>query len=159
MLRQLIKGNNKIIELIAFCLMPNHFHLLIKQNSEDGVFRFLRLMMNSYVKYFNTKYKRVGPLFQGMFKVVHVETDEQLLHLSRYIHLNPLVSFLVKDKDFISYPWSSLQEYIKNQAKISNPKPILENFSKNQDYLKFVLDQADYGKELEKIKHLTLDNP
>lgn len=158
-LRRLMGEGNKIIELIAFCLMPNHFHLLIKQNSEDGVSRFLRLMINSYAKYFNTKYKRVGPLFQGIFKVVHVETDEQLLHLSRYIHLNPLVSFLVKEKDFVSYPWSSLQEYLKNQARISNPKPILENFSKNQDYLNFVMDQADYGKELEKIKHLMLGNP
>ncbi len=155
--RQIIKSNDKIIDLIAFCLMPNHFHFLIKQNSIDGISRFLRLTINSYARYFNTKYKRVGSLFQGMFKAVHVETDEQLLHLSRYIHLNPLVSYVVKEQDFISYPWSSLSEYIKNEANLSSPQSILRNFSNDQRYLDFVLDQANYGKELEKIKHLKFD--
>lgn len=152
--QELLKQNDKIVDIVAFCLMPNHFHFLIKQNTHDGLSRFMRLTINSYAKYFNTKYKRAGTLFQGMFKVVHVETDEQLLHLSRYIHLNPLVSYLVKEKEFMSYPWSSLQEYINGEAKISNPKPILDHFSKKQSYLQFVLDQADYGKELERIKHL-----
>ncbi len=155
--KEVIRNSDKIVDLTAFCLMPNHFHFLIKQNTQDGISRFLRLTINSYARYFNTKYKRVGSLFQGMFKVVHVETDEQLLHLSRYIHLNPLVSYLVKEKDFISYPWFSLQEYVKNEPIISNPKPVLENFSQKQNYLDFVLDQADYGKELEKIKHLKLE--
>lgn len=150
-------SNDKIVDVVAYCLMPNHFHFLLKQNTEDGISRFLRLTVNSYARYFNTKYKRVGSLFQGMFKVVHVETDEQLLHLSRYIHLNPLVSYLVKEQDFLAYPWSSLQEYTKGAAIISNPKPILENFSGNQDYRDFVLDQAGYGRELEKIKHLKLE--
>ncbi len=148
---------DKIVDLVAYCLMPNHFHFLIRQNTEDGISRFLRLTINSYARYFNTKYKRVGSLFQGMFKVVHVETDEQLLHLSRYIHLNPLVSYLVKERDFLSFPWSSLQEYSKDEAIISTPKVILDNFRKNQNYIDFVLDQADYGKELEKIKHLKLE--
>ena len=155
--QELLKQNDKIVDLVAFCLMPNHFHFLIKQNTHDGLSRFLRLTINSYAKYFNTKHKRAGTLFQGMFKAIHVETDEQLIHLSRYIHLNPLVSYLVKEKEFVSYPWSSLQEYIKKEAKISNPESVLDHFSKNQSYLQFILDQADYGKELEKIKHLALD--
>src|SRR5690348_10592818 len=75
----------KIVDIIAYCLMPNHFHILIKQNKEDGISKFLRLSINSYARYFNTKYKRVGTLFQGMFKAIHIETEEQLLHLSRYI--------------------------------------------------------------------------
>lgn len=137
--------------------MPNHFHLLIKQNTDNGISRFMRLTINSYARYYNTKYKRVGSLFQGMFKAVHIETDEQLLHISRYIHLNPLVSHIINEQDFLSYPYSSLPEYINNQGYISNPVPILNHFSKKQSYLKFVLDQADYGKELEKIKHLTLE--
>jgi putative transposase len=151
------KQNDKIVDIVAYCLMPNHFHFLIKQNVDDGLSRFLRLMINSYVKYFNTKYKRAGTLFQGMFKVVHIETEDQLLHLSRYIHLNPVVAYLVKDKDFMSYPWSSHQEYLSNKATISNPQVILDHFSKKQSYEQFVLDQVDYGKELEKIKHLRLD--
>ena len=147
---------DKIVDVVAYCLMPNHFHFLLKQTKEDGISKFLRLVINSYVKYYNTKYKRVGSLFQGVFKVVRVETDEQLLHLSRYIHLNPLVSYVVKEEEFLSYPWSSLQEYL-NIPLLSTPSPVLNFFSQNQPYLNFVLDQINYGKELEKIKHLLLD--
>ncbi|MBI2021780.1 hypothetical protein HYS93_02760 [Candidatus Daviesbacteria bacterium] len=93
-----------------------------------------------------------------MFKVVHIQTTEQLIHLSRYIHLNPLVSYLVKEENFLSYPWSSLQYYLEDYPNdIINPKVILDSFSSSKDYLKFVLDQVDYGKELERIKHLTLE--
>lgn len=157
MFQDITDMNNRIVDVTTYCLMPNHFHLLLKQNTEDGISRFLRLTINSYARYFNIKYKRVGPLFQGMFKVVRVETEEQLLHLSRYIHLNPLVSFVVQEKDFISYPWSSLQEYITHTPTITDPTPILSHFSPQQSYLDFILDQAEYGKELEKIKHLQLD--
>ena len=144
-----------LVEIIAYCLMPNHFHLLLKQVSENGISKCLRLLANSYARYFNTKYERVGPVFQGMFKVVHVQTDEQFIHLSRYIHLNPLVSYLVKEENFLSYPWSSLKNYLSDSNGIVNPKPVLDHFPSPSIYQKFVLDQVDYGKELEKIKHLT----
>lgn len=153
----IINSDEKIIDLIAYCLMPNHFHLLIKQNTGNGISRFLRITINSYAKYFNTKYKRAGSLFQGMFKAVRIETEEQLLHVSRYIHLNPLVSHIVEEKNLLAYPWSSLSEYITNKAYVCNPEPILTHFSKKQSYRQFVLDQADYGKELESIKHLIID--
>lgn len=154
---ELEKTNDKIVDVVAYCFMPNHFHFLLKQHTTDGISRFMRLMVNSYAKYYNIKYKRVGSLLQGMFKAVHVQTTEQLIHLSRYIHLNPLVSHVVTEEDFLSYPWSSLQEYITHQSKVSNPQPVLAHFSPKQSYKDFVLDQADYGKELEKIKHLRLE--
>src|SRR5438094_713652 len=75
------KLENKIVEIIAFCLMPNHFHLLLKQVKEGGITEFMSKLSNSYTKYFNTKYYRIGPLLQGEFKAVRVETDEQLIHL------------------------------------------------------------------------------
>jgi len=78
------------VKLSAYSLMPNHFHLLIKQMTREGMTRFIRALMNSYVRYFNQKYKRVGGLFQGIFKAVPVDNETYLLHLSRYIHLNPL---------------------------------------------------------------------
>ena len=73
----------KAVEIIAFCLMSNHFHFLVRQVQDSGTSKFMANFMNSYTKYFNANYQRVGPLFQGAFKAVHIESDEQLLHLSR----------------------------------------------------------------------------
>lgn len=157
LLSNLENGNLKTIELIAFCLMPNHFHLLVKQASEGGISTFLKKITDSYTRYFNVKNDRVGPLFQGSFKAVHIENNEQLMHVSRYIHLNPLVSYLVKEDSFLSYSWSSLPEYLNGNSKLINSKPVLENFKTADKYLQFVLDQADYGKQLEQIKHIKLE--
>lgn len=157
-LLDLKKANDKTVDLIAFCLMPNHFHLLLKQLSVGGISKFMKQITDGYTRYFNTKHQRVGPLFQGAFKAVRVETDEQLLHLSRYIHLNPLVSFVVRDEYFINYPWSSLNSYLDGKSDAVNPTPILAHFKSPKDYLKFVMDQVSFGKELERIKHLTLES-
>ena len=84
--------DKKIVDIVCYCLMPNHFHFLLKQLRDGGITEFVSKITNSYTKYFNTKDKRIGPLFQGEFKSVLVESDEHLMHISRYIHLNPLVS-------------------------------------------------------------------
>ena len=142
------------IDVIAYCLMPNHFHFLVKQESDRGITSFMRHLMNSYSHFVNLKYKRVGPLFQGRFKAVIVDSDEQLLHLSRYIHLNPLVSNLVSDLE--SYPWSSYVSYIgKRVDNLANSQAVLNSFKSKSDYRQFVLDQEDYARGLENIKHLT----
>lgn len=138
--------------------MPNHFHLILKQLTDNGVSRFVSNVSNGYAKYFNTKHQRVGPLFQGPFKAVRVETDEQLLHLTRYVHLNPVTAFLIKPKDLENYSWSSLGEYLGEKNKGICTVGMVRNFFKNtDDYRKFVLDQVDYARELEKIKHLTFE--
>lgn len=157
-LQGLQESNDKTVEIIAFCLMPNHFHLLVRQIKDQGISKFLKQVTNSYTRYFNTKHKRVGPIFQGSFKAVHIDSNEQLLHLSRYLHLNPLVSFVVRDEAFMSYPWSSLEIYL-DTSRISFTKPeiILQNFKTPNLYLKFVMDQADYAKKLKHIQHLTLE--
>lgn len=147
--------SNKIVEIHAYCLMPNHFHLLVKQIRDGGITEFVSKLSNSYTKYYNTKYKRVGPLLQGEFKAVLVESDEQLLHLSRYIHLNPLVSSLVKNLN--QYPWSSYHEYIKGRTGICSKDTILPFFKSPKEYEKFVLDHADYAKQLYFIKHQLLE--
>ena len=145
----------KIVEIISYCLMPNHFHFLIKQTKDGGITEFVSKLSNSYTKFYNTKYHRVGPLLQGEFKSVLVETDEQLIHLSRYIHLNPVASLIVKDLN--QYKWSSYHEYVENKNGICSKEEIMNFFKTPQDYQKFVLDQADYAKELEKIKHQLLE--
>lgn len=148
--------NKKIVDIICYCLMPNHFHFLVKQLKDGGVTEFISKLSNSYTKYYNTKHKRVGPLLQGEFKAVLIESDAQLIHVSRYIHLNPISSFLVKDLN--QYPWSSYGEYIRgNVDGICNKEDILAFFKTPQDYQQFILDQISYAQELEKIKHITID--
>ncbi len=153
-----LEDSEKLIEIICFCLMPNHFHIMLKQKLENGISIFVSNFTNSYTKYFNTKHERVGPLFQGIFKAVRVESDEQFVHVSRYIHLNPVSSFLIKPEILSTYQWSSYPEYLGNTSKkfISKEK-VLSLFPSTKAYEKFVLDQADYAKQLELIKHLTLE--
>lgn len=136
--------------------MPNHYHFILKQIQDNGISEFINKVSNSYTKYFNTRHNRVGPLLQGQFKAVRVESDEQLIHLSRYIHLNPIISFLIKD--LCKYPWSSYLDFIDLKPdKICQNDLVLSLFKNSQDYEKFVLDQIDYAKSLKEIEHLTFD--
>lgn len=144
-----------LIEIICYCLMPNHFHLLLKQTKEAGISTFLSKASNSYTKYFNTKYKRVGPLFQGTFKAVRIEDEEQLLHVSRYIHLNPLIDFIVRDlKDF---PFSSYPEFLGLKNGFCEKDYILDHFASPLGYEKFVLDQEDYARKIKQMERLLME--
>lgn len=150
--------NEKIVEILAFCLMPNHFHFLLKQVADNGVATFISNITNAYTKYFNTKHKRVGPLFQGTFNAVIVETDEQLIHLSRYIHLNPVVSSIIDHDKLENYSYSSYLEYLSlSDDEITEHEFVLTFFKKVNQYQEFVNDQIDYAKKLETIKHLVLE--
>lgn len=148
---------SKEVDLLSFALMPNHIHLQIKQNTKYGIIKFMRRLITSYVMYFNKKYKRIGPLFQNAYKAVFIESDFQLLHLSRYIHLN---SFDVRSKinfsDFSSYPY-----YLSNkEASWLKPQEILNYFKEAKNlgsinsYKSFV---ENYKDDLEKIEGLTLE--
>lgn len=113
-------------------------------------------LINSYVHYVNTKYKRVGPLLQGRFRNVLIESDEQLMHVSRYIHLNPLVSNLTSDLK--KYAWSSYPSFVGiGKDELCDGDLVTNYYKTREDYEKFVLDQEDYARELERIKHFILD--
>lgn len=100
------------IDLYAFCLMPNHFHLLLRQRDDDrAIARFVKCLITSYVLYFNKKHKRTGALFENRYKGILVKEDGYLFHLSRYIHLNPLSISL----DPFEYSASSLKYYSGNE--------------------------------------------
>ena len=159
-LEDLAREKQYLVEIIAYCLMPNHFHFILNQLIDNGISKFLSNFTNSYTRYFNTKNKRSGPLFQGKFKAVMVESDEQLLHLSRYIHLNPYSSHLIRNATEIEvYPYSSFREYIgREETNFCNKKPVLDSFKDINSYKKFVLNQADYQKKLDEIKHLALED-
>ena len=129
----------RYVELTAFCLMPNHFHLIIKEVEESGVARYMQRVLNSYTKYINTKYKKSGHLFQGPYKAVHVNGNIQLLHLSAYIHKNPRELRGWKNKE-INYEWSSYQDFVlKNRwDTLIVPQIITEQFKNENDYKKFI---------------------
>ena len=99
----------RTVELSCFCLMPNHFHLLVKEVIEGGVSAYMQRVQLAHTKYMNTKYKTAGHLFESRYKAVHVKDNNQLLYLSAYIHRNPRELKAWRGKEF-QYPWSSLQD-------------------------------------------------
>lgn len=139
--------------------MPNHYHLLLKQQSDRGLSNFMRKIGNSFSRYFNTKTERSGPLFEGIFKAVRIESDEQMLHVNRYIHINPYVGQVIKRDDLFSYKWSSLPDYLSEKTpQFIEKDEIMSNFNSINDYKKFLLNQADFKKNQKKFKHLTLED-
>lgn len=157
---QHMRKSEPMIGILAYCIMPNHVHFLIQPKKLNSLSDFMRNFQHSYSKYFNTKNNRTGSVFQSMFKVVHVESEEQLLHVSRYIHLNPSSSYLIKIESLESYKWSSLEDYLSNEGKDSffvDTKLVLSYFKSREDYKRFIFDQAEYQRQLEKIKHLVLE--
>ena len=142
--------------LHAYCLMPNHFHLLIRQLTTVSVSKLISKVCTSYSKYFNKKYERVGHVFQDKFKSVLVTTDAQLLWLSAYIHQNPAVADLVKSLN--DYPWSSYLDYANSQKEtLCNKDFIIKMVGSCEFYKKFVEDSFEKIKSRKDIEHLLLD--
>jgi putative transposase len=158
-LNKFAKEKNITAEIICYCFMPNHFHLLLKQKRKNGISKFIGNFENSYTRYFNTKSERNGPMFQGRFKAVRIETDEQLLHVSRYIHLNPFTSSIIQKIDNLkNYLFSSFPEYLNiSKTDFFNKRLILSHFKNTQCYQQFIYNQANYQRELGRIKHLILE--
>lgn len=155
----LLKENRSLVEILAYCLMSDHFHLLLKQIQENGISKFMGNFQNSYTKYFNTKHERIGSLLLDQFKAVRILTEEQLLHVGRYIMINPLTSFVIKEtRDLEFYPWSSYGEYIgKSNEHICNKDILLSSFKNMEKFNEFIFDQVAYQRELDKIKHLVFE--
>ena len=122
------------IELLCYVLMPNHFHLEIRQKNRNDMEDFMRSLITKYSKYFNKRYDRVGPLFQGRYSAVLITNERYLLHLGRYIHLNPQ-EIVANKHSLSSYPWSSYPAYINN-VFISwlNKNYFLSDFEKNKGF-------------------------
>ena len=159
LLNKIDNSRDLLVDIIAYCLIPNHFHFLLKQRIENGISRFTANLSNSYTRYYNIKHKRIGPILQGKFKAVEVLSDEQILHLSRYIHLNPFSSGVVKNtQDLLKYPYSSLPEYLSSQKGICQTSIVTGQFGDKTSYRKFVTDQADYQKNIQIIKKEILES-
>lgn len=134
------------IELNCYCLLPNHFHLLLYQRSEGAMQQLMRSVMTAYGQYFNKKYDSSGSVFESTYKASMITADEYLMHISRYIHLNP--------QDWRNYRYSSLPFYLETAPPAwLHSERILELFSDSRQYQEFVEDYEDYKKQLDFIKH------
>ncbi len=154
-------NHESTIELVAYCLMPNHFHLMLRSIERDSMTRFMRSLSTRYSMYFNKKYERVGPLFQGIYKAVMIEQENQFLWVTKYIHRNPLSLQLYRDDPckIVDYPYSSYQNYlgIIHQTWV-RPENILTYFSHTDpknSYQNFVEEPLANQKEND---FLALDN-
>lgn len=137
------------IQLIAYCLMPNHFHLMLRQATEKGMAKFIQSILTKYVRYFNKKYSRVGGLFQGVYKTVHIKSEEQFTYLTKYIHRNPLPDNPTRShlEGLREYKYSSYGNYLGlfKQSWVKTEE-ILSYFSKTNPrntYQAFVEETGD----------------
>lgn len=166
-----------LVEIIIFTLMPNHYHLILRQLVDGGISLFMKKLGDSYVGYFNEKYNRkgMGSLFQGRFKAVHIENDEQLVNLIYYIFTNPLelleknwkeegIKNPKKAIEFLeSYRWSSFLDYIgiSNFPSVTKKDFILEFFGSPTKLKEFIesriLDKAELKKQFDNIKDIILE--
>jgi len=162
---QKIENENKsrklLVDILIFTLMPNHFHLLLRQKKENGISKFMQKLGTGYTNYFNKKYERVGGLFQGGFKARLVKEDAHLLHLPFYIHTNPIDILNYGSRTSImdgleKYRWSSFRDYIgkENFPSVTNRKFYLEFFGGEKKYLKYT---KKWLEEREKNIEMILD--
>jgi len=164
------KPRKLLVEILAFCFMPNHYHFLLREKQEHGISTFMHKLGTGYTNFFNQKYERVGSLFQGPYKIIHITDNTHFLHLPHYIHLNPLDLILpewrngsVKDleaafKFLESYRWSSLLDYLgkKNFPSITQRGFLEHILSSPQELKTDMLDWIGRGN-FETIEHLTLE--
>lgn len=155
-------GNEKLVDFVSYCLNPNHYHFILEQLAEKGIEKFMHRLGVGYTKYFNQKHDRSGSLFQGVFKAIHTDSNEYLLHLSAYVNLN----YKVHDFDplrgqfgnLVSKLWeSSWDEYVKSRRDFCNKDIILEQFENVQEYKKFAENSLKEIKERKEIKRFLLE--
>jgi len=153
------KITTRLVNIHCYCLMPNHFHFLLRQSEAGGISNFLMKITDSYTKYFNKRYNRVGPLFQGTFKSVLIENEEEFLHVSRYIQLNPYTANTsMTIKDCLTYPWSSARNYFTEQSSFIDTTPILSSFKTGKEgYKEFIAQQGAYQRSLAMLRSVHTD--
>ncbi len=130
--------------------MPNHYHFLLQEIESGGITEFMHKLDTSYTKYFNMNSHRSGRLFEYTFKAKVIESDDLFLHISRYIHLNPVIATLVEKPE--EWKWSSYREYVDIEStKLCDCSTIQYFFKDTSSYKEFVTDQIEYAKLLKDI--------
>lgn len=141
---------------IAYCLMPNHYHFILRQDSEISIGNFIQSIFNSYSKAFNKRYKRSGTLFEGPFQAKHINEQEYLIHLCRYIHRNPVDAEFVKSPE--EWPFSDYCNWIGTKKSSFIDKDFIENiFYSAKEYETFVKEFVPPSKVKDGLNSFFLD--
>jgi len=168
---KIINRGKKLVDILCYVIMPDHYHLLLKERAENGITSFIHRCNISIAKYINIKNDRSGPLFESLFKSKHISINEYLLHLSLYIHLNPLDFLENKNwrnhklknwnlvrKKLLDYPWSSLRYFLNENYQdeiISGTEIILSQFKNRKEYEIFLQSWSEESKDI--INDIVLD--
>lgn len=148
--------NQKLVNLVAYCVNPNHYHFILKQVAEKGIEKFMHKLGTGHTKYFNTKHKRTGSLFQGPYKAIHINSNEYLLYVSAYVNLNNRVHKIKSLASDLMRPRTSWDEYLKGSSNgLCKKDVVLEQFKNVKEYKKFaesVLEQVIHRRD--ELKHL-----
>jgi REP element-mobilizing transposase RayT len=144
-----------LVEIVCYCLNPNHFHLILKQVEKNGISEFMKRLGGGYTKYFNYHYKRSGVLFQGRFKSVCIRTNAHLLYLSAYVNRNYFIHGYGDDSN---WKYSSLSNYTKKgKSEICEMSVILDKFGGKKEYQRFIQENALYMKQRKEDEKLLIE--
>ena len=167
----IIDRRDRLVDILTFCFMPNHMHLLIKQLKDNGITKFMSKLGTGYGGYFNRKYSQKGYVFQNRFSAVHIETEEQLMAVFAYIHINPIsliepkwkekgIQNMEKIIEFLeNYKWSSYLDYIgkKNFPSVTEREFMLKVVNGEQGCKKIVEEWIKYKGEIKEFSELALE--
>lgn len=146
------------VSIISYAIMPNHFHLVIEQKIDGGISHFMSNIQNSFTRFYNTMSESRGHAFEGQYKAILIESEEQFLHLTRYVHLNPTTAGFLTLAELESSYLTSFPTYINNNhLHWIDKSRIIDSHRSSKQYHDFVRDNADYQKTLSQIKKLCLD--
>jgi len=153
-----IKSTIPLVNIFSFSFMPNHYHLLVKQLQNNGIKKFISNTQNSFAKYFNLINHREGSLFLNSFKYKRIISEEALIHICRYIHLNPVTSFLIDFRELANYLFDSYSWYLNPRLnRFVNTALLMDHFKTLNNFIKFHEDQVDYQRKLKEIKDLLFE--
>ena len=149
------RRKTKLVEIIAYCLNPNHFHFILKQISDKGIEKFMHKIGISHTKHYNDKYKRNGSLFQGTYKAIMIDSNEYLLYLSAYVNTN---NFIHGYNDNNNWKYSSLLEYLgKRDDGLVSKNVISDQFSKTEDYNAYLKSNAEYIRDKKELQRYLIE--
>lgn len=156
--RLLDKNLSAEVDVLAYCLMPSHFHLILRQHTKDGISKLMKQITNAYTEYFNNKFHRTGPLFQGRFRATALDVDKTLLPLSRYVHQNPKLAGLISNLE--DYPWSSFPQYADGNIEgVVKKRVMLSFFASSKQFVEYTKNSSGLEKDMGKLRRVIIEEP